>query len=56
MDEHGNALQIFNRIGSHFDHWDTSLVTGLQLDCLPLITLHWVCPFGQFSMHLTLWH
>jgi len=30
------------------------LVTGLQLDFVPLLITLWVQPFSQFSVHLTL--
>ncbi|KAK4807192.1 hypothetical protein QYF61_024312 [Mycteria americana] len=35
------------------DPRDTLLVTGLQLDFVPLITTLWAQPFSQFSVHLT---
>jgi len=32
--------------------WGTLLITGLQLDFVPLITSLWAWPFRQFSIHL----
>ncbi|GAB0181629.1 hypothetical protein GRJ2_000628200 [Grus japonensis] len=47
-----SLMKILNRTGPSIDPWTTPLVTGLQLDFVPLITTLWAWPFSRFSIHL----
>jgi len=45
-------MKMLNGIGPSVDPWSTLLITGLQLDFMPLITVPWAQPFRQFSIRL----
>ena len=47
-------MKILNRIGPLMDPWGTLLLTGVQLDFVPLITTLWAQPFSQFLVHCLL--
>jgi len=46
-------MKILNSIRPCVDPWAIPLVTDIQLDFVPLITMVWVWLFRQFSIHLT---
>ncbi|KAK4817105.1 hypothetical protein QYF61_027968 [Mycteria americana] len=46
-------MKMFNRTEPSIDPWGTRVVTGLQLEFVPLITSLWDLLFSQFSIHLT---
>ncbi|KAK4806792.1 hypothetical protein QYF61_005588 [Mycteria americana] len=48
-----SLMKMLNRTGPSIDPWATPLVTGIQLDFVPLIATLWAQPFSQFSIHLT---
>lgn len=45
-------MKMLNRIESSFDPWGTLLITGLQLDFMPLITILWAQSLSQFSVYV----
>ncbi|KAK4831590.1 hypothetical protein QYF61_018350 [Mycteria americana] len=49
-----SLMKMLNRMRPNIDPWATPLVTGLQLDFMPLTTTLWAWPFSQFSVHLTI--
>ena len=51
----GSLMKRLSSIGPINDPWDAQLVTGLQLDFVPLITTIWAWQFIQFSSHLVLY-
>jgi len=48
----GLLMQILYRIGLRTDPWSIPLVTGLQLDFIPPITILWAWLFSQYSTFL----
>ena len=44
-----SLMEMLSRTGPSIDPWGTLVVTGLQLDFVPLITTLWAWPFRQFS-------
>ena len=48
-----SLMKVLNRTGPSIYSWGPLLVTGLQLDFVPLITTLWAWPFSQFSIHVS---